>query len=66
MKYTKMFIQLTMQLVCRWATYFSDCSAVIFIVDISDAGWYPTALILLHEVLLNLFRNGEGALYYEC
>ena len=48
----------------RWATYFPDCSAAIFVVDISDVGWYPNALILLHEVLLNLFRSGEGAQFY--
>lgn len=55
---------MTSELFLRWSSYYPECSGVIFVVDISDVGFYPTALVLLYEVLEALFRNGEGIILF--
>mmetsp|Transcript_34107 Transcript_34107/g.49548 ORF Transcript_34107/g.49548 Transcript_34107/m.49548 type:complete len:186 (-) Transcript_34107:1461-2018(-) len=39
----------------RWSSYYPEASGVIFVVDVSDMGWYPNALVLLHEAIAALF-----------
>jgi GTPase SAR1 family protein len=36
----------------RWNSYLPHSSLLIFIIDISDQGFLPSALVLLHEMLV--------------
>lgn len=33
----------------KWFTYFDQCDAVVFLVDISDVSTWATSMVLLHE-----------------
>jgi GTPase involved in cell partitioning and DNA repair len=35
----------------KWDSYIPDCSALLFIIDVSDLGMLATSLVLLYEVL---------------
>lgn len=37
----------------KWESYFQGCSALLFVVDVSDLGAIASDLVLLHEVLSN-------------
>jgi GTPase SAR1 family protein len=37
----------------KWESYYLDCSALVFVIDVSDLGALPSDLVLLHEVLSN-------------
>lgn len=37
----------------RWDAYLPDCFGLIYIVDVSDFGSLPSALVLMHEILSN-------------
>ena len=50
----------------KWESYYLDCSASVFVVDVSDLGALPSDLVLLHEVLsnrLSLFNNPFAILF---
>lgn len=37
----------------KWESYFEGCSALVFVIDVSDLGALPSDLVLLHEVISN-------------
>ena len=37
----------------KWESYFQGCSALLFVVDVSDLGAIASDLVLLHEMLSN-------------
>ena len=37
----------------RWDSYYKECRAVIFVVDVADTGSYASTMVLLHEMLSN-------------
>jgi GTPase SAR1 family protein len=38
-------------IVSRWFTYYEACSAVIFVIDISSPGSWPTSMVSLYETV---------------
>jgi GTPase SAR1 family protein len=38
-------------IVSRWFTYYEACSAVIFVIDISSPGSWPTSMVSLYEAV---------------
>jgi ADP-ribosylation factor related protein 1 len=37
----------------RWDAYLPDCFGLIYVIDVSDFGSLPSAMVLLHEILSN-------------
>jgi GTPase Era involved in 16S rRNA processing len=53
-------------MVSKWESYYLDCSASVFVVDVSDLGALPSDLVLLHEALsnrLSLFNKPFAILF---